>query len=75
MNMGVPVVASNSVPYANAVVDYSNAEKMAEELYKIAADREEYRNTCFATVKKARALTETINRDAAELFKNLLKGI
>ena len=75
MNMGVPVVASNSVPYANSVVDYSNAEKMADALYEIVCGERSYRDICFETVEMAKSLTSTVNRDAAELFKELLRGL
>ena len=74
MNMGVPVVASASVPYANAVVDYSNAEQMAEAMYKIASDKEQYRKICEETVASAKKLSALINSDAAALFADLLSG-
>lgn len=75
MNMGVPVIASASVPYANVIVDYCNAEQMADAIIGIIENSRGYAALAKDTVRRARSLTEEVNRDALALFRELLASI
>lgn len=73
MCMGVPTLGSSSVPYATKVVDYSNAEEMASEMFGMIKNKQEYEKLCTSALNDAKIIRKNINNDAVKLIKMLLQ--
>ena len=74
MIQGVPVIASNSVPFASEIADYSDVLDIKRKIEKVLSNTETYQMYCMNARKEAIEVAQYNNQIAVDCIQKLIGG-
>lgn len=74
MIQGVPVIASNSVPFASEIADYSDVLDIKRKIEHVLSNTETYQMYCINARKEAIKVAQYNNQIAQDCIEKLIEG-